>query len=135
MRHARATPLPLALIFLAGLTFAISADASPRDRKKKAGNEQLPAAVVQAVVRANFGKFRLCYEAALRNCPNLSGRVVVNFTIQPNGTVSRADTTGSDIPEVAVSKCVAERFKELVFPTFDGPPIKVTYPVTFTPGG
>jgi hypothetical protein len=125
----------LTVPFLALLVFAgAPADASSRDAKKKPA-EQLPPEVIQRVVRTNFGKFRLCYEAGLRNCPNLSGRVTVNFTIQPSGTVSRADSKGSDIPDAAVAKCVAARFKELVFPSFEGPPIKVTYPVVFTPGG
>ncbi len=95
----------------------------------------LPPEVIQRIVRQSFPAFRSCYEAALGPCPNLQGVVKVRFTIQPKtGRVSSA-TADSDIAREDVPKCVAAKFKELQFPTFDGPPLKVTYPISFSPGG
>lgn len=112
------------------------ADAQPAgDRsvgeKPKSG---LPPEVIRAVVRKGFASFRSCYEASLRPCPNLQGRVTVDFTIQPKtGRVSTAKAT-SDLGSDALHRCVAGKFKELEFPTFEGEPLKVVYPIAFTPG-
>lgn len=100
--------------------------------KQKAG---LPAEVVQKVVRSGFASYRSCYEAALRPCPNLQGRVTVHFTIEPKtGRVSHARAE-SDLAGEELHRCVAGKFKELQFPSFEGPAMKVVYPISFTPGG
>jgi hypothetical protein len=100
-------------------------------------NRQLAPETIQSVVRASFGKFRICYENGLRDCPNLSGRVAVDFVIQPDGTVSKArvNEKATDVPDSAIGRCVASKFRELRFPGFDGPPMRVTYPISFSPGG
>jgi hypothetical protein len=100
-------------------------------------SRQLSPETIQSVVRASFGKFRSCYENGLRNCPNLNGRVRVDFVIQPDGTVSRAilNEKDTDLPDTGIGKCVAAKFRDLRFPGFDGPPMRVSYPVSFTPGG
>lgn len=100
-------------------------------------NRQLSPETIQSVVRASFGKFRICYENGLRDCPNLKGRVRVDFVIQPDGTVSRAtlNEKDTDLPDTAIGKCVAGKFRDLRFPGFDGPPMRVSYPVSFVPGG
>lgn len=95
----------------------------------------LPAEVIQRVIKQNFGQFRRCYEAGLRSCPNLQGRVTVRFTILRDGSVKGARVESSDLPDKAVGTCVAHRMGELTFPTFDGKPIQVSYPISFSPGG
>jgi hypothetical protein len=91
--------------------------------------------VIQRVVRDNFGRFRLCYEAALRSCPNLQGRVAVKATIRPNGTVTNVRDGGSDVADSAVTRCVLKEFGKLEFPAFQGKPIQLSYPILFGPGG
>lgn len=90
--------------------------------------------VVMAVVRESFGRFRHCYEQALRDCPRLQDRVVVEFVIRPDGTVAKAKDGGSDMVDKSVIQCVVKAFESLRFPSFDGPPIRVVYPVVFEPG-
>src|SRR5262245_44053900 len=41
----------------------------------KTVNGRIPPEQIQAVVRANFGAMRKCYEDGLRPSPNLNGRV------------------------------------------------------------
>lgn len=94
----------------------------------------LPPEVIQRVVRQGFGGFRRCYEAGLRDCPNLNGRVVVSFVIRPDGTVAKAWDGGSDLVDRGVVSCVVAAFRALRFPAFEGPPIRVSYPIAFTPG-
>lgn len=97
-------------------------------------NGRLPAEVIQRVVRQNYGRFRNCYESALRTNPALSGRIATKFVIDRNGAVSMAQDGGSDLPDRNVVSCVVRSFSNLSFPTPDGGLVTVTYPIQFTPG-
>jgi hypothetical protein len=95
---------------------------------------RLPPEVIQRIVRQNFGRFRLCYENALRSNPNLQGRVVVRFVIGRDGGVSNVGG-GGDIPDGSVISCVTRAFYGLSFPQPEGGIVTVSYPIVFTPGG
>jgi len=94
---------------------------------------RLPPDAIQRVVRANFGRYRLCYENGLRNNPNLQGRVAVRFIIDRNGAVSSAQNGGSDLPDASVVSCVTRAFYGLSFPQPENGIVTVTYPLVFTP--
>ena len=94
---------------------------------------RLPPEVVQRIVRQNFGRFRLCYEAGLRSNPSLQGRVSVRFIIQRDGGVTGVNG-GGDLPDAAVVRCVAAAFNGLSFPQPEGGLVTVEYPIAFTPG-
>ncbi len=97
------------------------------------GGGNLDPAVIQRIVRQNFGRFRLCYEQGLRGNPALTGRVSTKFVIARDGSVSTTALGDSDIPDANVSACVVRSFSGLSFPTHEGPVIQVTYPLVFTP--
>lgn len=97
-------------------------------------NGRLPADAIQRVVRQNFGRFRTCYEAALRTNPTLSGRIATKFVIDRSGAVSMAQDGGSDMPDRSVVSCVVRNFSNLSFPAPDGGIVTVVYPIHFTPG-
>ncbi len=94
---------------------------------------RLPPEVIQRVVRQNFGRFRGCYEAALRNNPNLAGRVAVRFVIGRDGSVGSAANGGSDLPDAGVVSCVVRGFHGLSFPAPESGIVTVTYPISFSP--
>lgn len=94
----------------------------------------LPAEVIQRIVRQNFGRFRLCYEAGLRANPSLSGRVVTKFVIGRDGAVSQAMDGGSDIANQEVIGCVVRSFNALSFPAPDNGIATVIYPISLSPG-
>ena len=96
---------------------------------------RIPPEVIQRIVRQNFGRFRLCYENALRNNPNLQGRVAVAFVIGRDGAVSSVQNGGSDLPDSSAVSCVVRSFYGLSFPAPDGGIVTVNYPIIFTPGG
>jgi hypothetical protein len=93
----------------------------------------LPAAVIQRIVRNNFGRFRYCYQRALENNPNLQGRVAVRFVISRSGAVSNVSATG-DLPDAGVRSCVAGSFAGLSFPAPEHGVVTVSYPILFSPG-
>jgi hypothetical protein len=95
---------------------------------------RLPPEVIQRIVRSNFGRFRVCYQSALRNNPNLQGRVSVRFVISRSGTVSSVSGSG-DIPDQGVVACVTRAFYSLTFPQPEGGIVTVSYPIVFTPSG
>src|SRR5262249_22084780 len=69
-------------------------------------NGRIPPEVIQRVVRQNFGRFRLCYENALRSQPSLNGRVTVKFAIGRDGAVAMAQDAGSDLPNQEATQCI-----------------------------
>jgi hypothetical protein len=97
-------------------------------------NGRIPAEVIQRIVRQNFGRFRLCYEAGLRGNPSLSGRVATRFVIGRDGAVMQASDGGSDLPDQNVVACVVRSFNTLSFPAPQGGVATVTYPIILSPG-
>ena len=96
-------------------------------------NGRLPPEVVQRIVHANFGRFRACYEAGLRENPALSGRVVAKFMIGRGGEVTAALDGGSDLPNATVVQCVVRNFLNLSFPAPEGGTVSVVYPFNLSP--
>jgi hypothetical protein len=97
-------------------------------------NGRLPPEVIQRIVRANFGRFRFCYEKGLVNQPTLQGRINVKFVIDLDGSVQKAANGGSNLPNQAVVTCVVQGFESLIFPKPEGGVVTVVYPLTFEPG-
>jgi len=95
----------------------------------------LPPEVIQRIVRQNFGRFRLCYEAGLGRNPNLEGKVSARFVIGREGSVSNVSNAGSDLPDSGVTSCVMSAFYGLSFPQPESGIVTVTYPIMFAPGG
>jgi hypothetical protein len=111
------------------------ASTGPRLREEafqRTGN--IPAEVIQRIVRQNFGRFRNCYEDGLRVNPALTGRVAVAFIIDRKGEVSMARDGGSDLSDPHVVSCVVRAFGNLSFPQPEGGIVTVIYPILFTPG-
>jgi hypothetical protein len=96
-------------------------------------NGRLPPEVIQRIVRQNFGRFRLCYENGLRTNPKLGGQVVVRFTIDKSGAVSKTEQAGTNLPDAGVASCVERGFGNLSFPAPEAGIVVVTYPVIFNP--
>jgi hypothetical protein len=97
-------------------------------------NGRLPAEVIQRIVRQNFGRFRLCYEAGLRGNPTLSGRIATKFVIGRDGAVMQSSDAGSALPDQNVVACVVRSFNSLSFPMPEGGVATVTYPIILSPG-
>lgn len=96
---------------------------------------RLPPEVIQRIVRQNYGRFRLCYENALRQNPNLMGRVNVRFEIRSDGSVGNVRDAESTIPSAEMRSCVLGAFTQLSFPQPEGGVVTVSYPLVFSPEG
>jgi len=95
---------------------------------------QMPAEIIQRIVRQNYGRFRLCYEGGLRSNPVLQGRVEVRFVIGRDGAVSSVSNGNSDLPDARAVECVVQAYYGLSFPQPEGGIVTVVYPIMFSPG-
>jgi len=90
---------------------------------------RVPPKVVGDVVRANFGRFRMCHEQALASTPGLTGTVRARFVIGRDGSVSNVSDGGSDVADATLKRCVLSAFAGLSFPPPEAGIVTVVYPV------
>ncbi|MCX4239002.1 AgmX/PglI C-terminal domain-containing protein, partial [Paraliomyxa miuraensis] len=83
----------------------------------------------------HINEVRYCYNQGLARDPNLKGRVAIQFTIGPTGSVPVAVVADSSIKDSNVSNCVAKAVKRWKFPKPPGGGnAVVTYPFVLEPG-
>ena len=93
----------------------------------------LDKAIIRRYIKRNLQKIQYCYEKELLGKPNLSGTVMTNFLISPQGTVTQS--TGNGVDPV-VASCVAEVIRSIEFPKpKGGGNVQVNYPFIFRLGG
>jgi hypothetical protein len=96
----------------------------------------LPTDVVRRVVRANFPRFRACYQQTLKKDPGVAGVVSVSFTIEKTGAVASAalDEKASTVYDSQMKSCVLGVYKTMSFPELEGvTSMTVVYPIDFKP--
>ncbi len=95
----------------------------------------LDKADIQRVIKKRYTSIRACYETQLQTNQKLSGKVIVNFSIQLSGTVKGVKkASGSTMKDKKVIKCVTKIMKSLRFPARKkGNPIEINYPFNFKP--
>ena len=103
----------------------------PGDTKNSAG--RLAPEVIQGVVHQSFGRFRTCYETALKSNAKLEGTVTVAYTIAPDGSVKDVTDRESTMPDKSVVACVVDGFGKLAFPPPTDGYVTVVYPIVFSP--
>jgi beta-lactamase regulating signal transducer with metallopeptidase domain len=107
---------------------ASSASSSPADSTGRIAPE-----IIQQTVRANFGRFRKCYEDGLAKNSQLAGTVTVSFVIGLDGTTTQAADKDSTMPDKEVVDCIVRGFGNISYPKPEGGVVTVVYPVQFTP--
>jgi TonB family protein len=75
---------------------------------------------------------RYCYERALVGKPELSGRVVTQFTIANTGRVLGSAVTESSLSDRTAEQCIADAVRRWEFPS-SGQMATVSYPFMLTP--
>jgi len=98
----------------------------------------LPKEVVQRIVRQNYGRFRLCYENAVRtNLKAKDGKVVTKFIIARDGSVATvSDGGGTEVDDQGALQCMRKGFASLSFPNPEtNAPVTVVYTFAVTNPG
>lgn len=91
---------------------------------------------IRAIVVAHRDAARACYDAALPSHPGIEGDLVMQWTIDPKGNVTRVseDTARSQITEPGVVACIAKIIQGIQFaPSPGGFETKAFYPFNFHP--
>jgi hypothetical protein len=90
---------------------------------------------MRRIIRQSFGRFRLCYEEALRLDPTLACQVDLRVVIERDGTVGKTFVgTTSGVAE-RVASCVVSVVQRMSFPALDGGAETFAYGVAFATDG
>ncbi len=89
---------------------------------------------IQEVFDRNKGAFYALYNRALRDKPGIKGKIVVNLTIEPDGSVSRCELVSSELGDPDLERKLILRVQQMNFgakavPRYTYP----NYPIFFLP--
>lgn len=73
--------------------------------------------LVQQTFEHRFSAVRWCYQKRLQANENLRGKLVVRFTIGPNGRVDDASIRENETGDVELARCVVDDVRGWPFPT------------------
>ncbi len=92
----------------------------------------LDKALIAAVVQANLGQIKHCYEKQLLIDSNLYGKVVAEWIIDKTGSVSKSGIKKTTMNNANVENCIAGKIKNWKFPQpKGGGNVQVSYPFLF----
>ena len=92
---------------------------------------ELDPAMVAKEVRSRLGAIKACYERALKRNPNLSGKIVIHWTITQAGTVSGVDVEQDTLGDAEVASCIKSLVARWRFPAPSGGSVEVSFPFVF----
>ena len=106
---------------------------APSVRKPANPSGTIDTAKLRAVFRETSGQARDCYERALKQNPNLAGKVILSITIATDGSVSSAVANGQTLNNAKVNSCLEQQAKRWTFPKPEGGAARVNKPYNFSP--
>lgn len=90
---------------------------------------------LQLVFDRNKGALYTIFNRALRDDPSLRGKMVLDITIAPDGSVSRLTLVSSELGNADLEHKILERIKLINFGAKAVPPFNYpNYPIVFQPG-
>lgn len=109
------------------------ARASTSKQQSRGGAGIRSADEIERVFQQNKGGIFNLYNRALRTNPALAGKVVVEITIAPNGTVRSAKILSSELGDKKLERKLVLKIKKFRFAGGNVAEITVTYPIDFLP--
>lgn len=88
---------------------------------------------IALVFDRNKGAIYSIYTRALREKPDLRGKLVLELTIAPDGTVTRCEVISSELNDAELERRLVARIKQFRFEAKDVGTITVTKPIDFFP--
>ncbi|MDX9722415.1 MAG: protein kinase [Myxococcota bacterium] len=86
---------------------------------------------VQATISALQGRWKACYQEALLDAPQVSGRVLLTFAVGPGGEVYDARIAEGDLPSLDVQRCILDALEQARFYEPADGWVEISYPVHF----
>ena len=88
--------------------------------------------ILRRVVARNLNQARECYEKNIAKSPDATGRVILQFTVGADGSVTQARVQDSSFEGDEMSRCLVAVVKGLTFPTMPGGrPTTIVFPFDF----
>lgn len=88
---------------------------------------------VEIVFDRNKGALYALYGRALREAPELAGKVVLEFTIAPSGEITMCRVVSSELNDPELEKKIVARVRQIRFKPADVEPLTVSKPIDFFP--
>jgi hypothetical protein len=130
LRPARLVLALFAILGLAGGARAAETGAAATPGAKKGS---LDKNVIAAVIKANMTDVQHCYETALVANAKLAGKIVVEWTVEPNGKVTGVSAVENTLGDPGAVKCITDRIGGWSFPAPSGGGVVVVhYPFVFS---
>ncbi|MDP8224877.1 MAG: AgmX/PglI C-terminal domain-containing protein [Candidatus Lernaella stagnicola] len=95
------------------------------------GEGSMNQKVVAAVIGANVGGVKACFERRLREIPDLSGRVFVEFTIGVDGVVKTVNVLENTSGDGPFAECLTRQVRRMNFPPPKGGEVTFVFPFIF----
>jgi len=90
---------------------------------------------VAQILDSNKSAIFALYTRALRDNPDLQGKVVLKLVIAPTGEVVSCDVVSSELNNPELERKLVARIKLIRFPAQDVETLTVTHPIEFFPAG
>jgi TonB family protein len=88
---------------------------------------------VEIVFDRNKGALYALYGRALREKPELAGKLVLEFTIAPSGEITNVRVVSSELNDPELEKKIVARVRQIRFKAADVEPLTVSKPIDFFP--
>jgi metallo-beta-lactamase class B len=117
---------------LAAAICGLAAPSGQAMAEERAGS--LDKEIIRRIIRRHINEVKGCYDRELAAKPLSMGRVMVRFTIAPDGTVPSSELQSSTMGSPAVEQCAVDAVKRWEFPKPRGDGrVIVSYPFVFLP--
>lgn len=109
--------------------------AKPEDNVRRGGSGKASRSEeeIAMVFDRNAGSIHSMYQRALRDKPELKGKVVFQITISPAGEITKCEILSSELNDPELERKLAARIKLFRFEAKDVGTITVTKPIDFLP--
>jgi protein TonB len=108
-------------------------DSRPASRSGVSGKAARSREEIELVFDRNKGAIYALYSRALREKPDLQGKLVLEFTIAPSGEVTMCRLVSSELHDAELESKIVLRVKLFRFEAKDVEPITTTKPIDFFP--
>ena len=108
-------------------------DNRPATRSGSSGKAARSREEIELVFDRNKGAIYSLYSRALRERPDLQGKLVLEFTIAPSGEVTMCRLVSSELGDPELESKIVLRVKLFRFEAKDVEPITTTKPIDFFP--
>jgi hypothetical protein len=112
---------------------AIAVQGRVREEAVSVETSDVPADELSKWMRLRRGAIQACYERELKRNHQLSGRLVVKFSITPRGRVAGLDLSEGTLQDPGVAGCIASLAKSWVLPFTPEDEVAVAFPFVFAP--